>query len=218
MTIRPEDLLLLDFELSEKLNPDLVDPRILPLLEQSSWNEDTAYPGDGRPGSLDLRRVWLETNTPDRTRPEILQCLVTSRLLKDIYPQGGLLMVHVNDSVIGEVPHFLFWKDAGKHCQNPDDPGQLRAAQKAALAEITSGKATFRQYGFVDLTGSQFNPGSKIVLIDPISKAYAAEWTEHIEREPTFARRARTLLDRFDTDLRRQHATNLEGFRNLVCA
>src|SRR3989339_1743409 len=89
-------------KISEKLNAEVIDNRILEILERTAWCAETAYPGDGREGSPDLRQVWIEANTPERKKPELLQCLVTGVLLKKLYPGSGLLMMHVDDPEAGE--------------------------------------------------------------------------------------------------------------------
>ncbi len=202
----------LDCELSEKLNPDAIDPRVLPILQNIAWDEDTAYPGDGSAECPDLRQSWIDVNEAERPKPEFLQCLVTASLLNQIYEGGALLMMHVDDPEAGKVPHFIFWKDAHKYCDDVNDPQQVREAQREALDDIAANFATFEEYGFVDLTGSQFNPGSKMIIIDPTSEEYAKEWVQHIGQEPTFAEREMRLVCNFAGEVGKRHGLTMDQF------
>jgi hypothetical protein len=196
---KPE-IIPIDREISEKMNVGLIDPHVLEILEESAWCADTAYPGANR----ELRHAWIEANSPERRKPELLQCLVTGSLLKKLYYGSGLLMMHVDDPVAGEVPHFIFWKDASQYCENVYVKSKLHASLHDVLYDIAEGKTSFEEADFVDLTGSQFSPGSKMVIIDPLSDAYAAEWEEHLENEPTFLERIILLTNRFETVFRKE--------------
>lgn len=179
------------------LNTDKIDPRFRELMWESAWSADTTYPV--------VYETWQDINAKERACPALGQCKVTHELLQYFYPGSATAFLYVHDPVIDvNVPHYFFWPDAYTYY----DTGSVNAARQALhdmSDRIVTGDIKLNNSPFVDITGDQFNKGSHIIFVDPLSDEYPATVLEHHSVDQSFAWRTTLLAQRFNQALQAKY-------------